>query len=577
MQSLSEQNILIFLIQLFLLLGLARTLGELFRIWKQPVITAEILAGVLLGPTIFGRFFPALHLKIFPTDIIQQDMLETVAWLGLLFFLLEAGLKMDFSSAWRHRGKALTIALTDIAVPMTIAFVSCYFLPSHYLVNPDQRIIFALFMATAMTISAMPITIRVLNDLNVAKTDIGFLIMSALSVNEIIGWMIFTMVLGMFMQANIMLGGTILVFFVAIAFTILCLTVGMRFANSVISKIRERNMPEPGSSLTFICLLGLFCGAIFQKIGIHALLGFFIAGVVAGEAKALPERTRQVISQMVYAIFVPLFFARIGLGIDFFKNFNLFLVLFVSIIGILGKFLGAWLGVSFTNLSRVNRLSVAIAHTPGGSMEIVIGILAFKYNLISEPMFVAIVFGGVISSIILGPWLKHSLCGRKIISVLEFFSHREIVAELKATDRDNTIRELCVVASEGGNLPPAETLSDAVLKRENSMGTAIEEGIALPHARIPALIRPVVVFGRSEFGIDWNSPDGGPSHFIFLILTPKEDDDIQVQILRIIARTMSDKETQGALMTAGDQQGIWQVLQEAFTIHQVVRKRANTS
>jgi len=206
-------------------------------------------------------------------------------------------------------------------------------------------------------------------------------------------------------------------------------------------------------------------------------------------------------------------------------------------------------------------------------MEIVIGILALKYNLVSGPMFVAIVFGGIISSIILGPWLKHSLCGRKVINTLEFFSHREIIAQLKATDRDSAIRELCVVASEQGNLSPAETLSDAVLKRENSMGTAIEEGIALPHARIPALIRPAVVFGRSEFGIEWNSPDGKPAHFIFLILTPKENDDIQVQILRIIARTMSDKKTQGALMTAGDQREVWQILQEVFTVHQVVRKR----
>src|SRR3989338_9831037 len=206
MQYLSEQDLFIFLIQLFLLLGLARLLGELFRLCKQPTITAEILAGILLGPTIFGRIFPSLHVSVFPPEGIQQYMLETVAWLGLLFFLLEAGLKMDFSTAWRHRGKALTIALTDIIVPMTLAFTFCYFLPARYLVNPEQRLIFSLFMATVMTISAMPITIRTLNDLNVAKTDIGFLIMSALSVNEIIGWMVFTLILGFFMQTNIALG-----------------------------------------------------------------------------------------------------------------------------------------------------------------------------------------------------------------------------------------------------------------------------------------------------------------------------------------------------------------------------------
>ena len=575
MSYISEHNIFIFLIQVFLLLGLARGLGELFRLWKQPTISAEILAGLLLGPTILGRFFPSLYRAAFPADIVQRYMLETVAWLGLLFFLLEAGLKMDFSSAWRHRGRALTIALTGIAVPMAIAFSCCYFLPARYLKNPDQRIIFSLFMATVMTISAMPIAIRALNDLNVAKTDLGFLIMSALSVNEIIGWMVFTLVLGLFIQAGTVLGRTLVIFLAGIAFAVFCLTAGRRFADAVISNIRRRNMPEPASSLTFICLLGLFCGAVFQRIGIHALLGFFIAGVVAGEAKALSERTRQVISQMVYAIFVPLFFAGIGLGIDFFKNFNLFLVLFVSVIGIFGKFLGAWLGVAFTDLPKVNRLSVAIAHTPGGSMEIVIGILALKYNLINEPMFVAIVFGAVISSVILGPWLKQAMYRRKTRSVLEFFSRREIIAELKSSDRDNAIRELCLLACEQGNMPSADALSLAVLTRENSMGTAIEEGVALPHARIPSLVRPMVVFGKSQFGIEWNSPDGQPAHFIFLILTPREDDDIQVQILRIIARIMSEKEAREALMQAADQQQIWQVLEEAFTEHQVVRKTKN--
>ncbi len=568
---------MIFLVQIFLLLGLARILGELFRIWKQPAITAEILAGVLLGPTIFGRFFPNLQLKIFPPDIMQQGMLETIGWLGLLFFLMEAGLKMDFSSAWRHRGKALVIAITDIVVPMTIAFTCAYFLPEKYLVDPGQRVIFALFMATVMTISAMPITIRTLHDLNVAKTDIGFLIMSALSVNEIIGWMIFTLILGFIIHANVVISTTIIIFVLAVLFMVFCLTIGRRFADFVISKIRSYNLPEPGSSLTFICLLGLFCGAVFQKMGISALLGFFISGVVAGEARALPEKTRQVISQMVYAIFVPLFFARIGLEIDFFEHFDMFLVLFVILIGISGKFLGAWLGVTFTDLPRVNRLSVAIAHTPGGSMEIVIAIIAFKYNLISLSMLVAVVIGGVVSAIVLGPWLKYSLRRRKTISVLEFFSHRDIIPDLKALDRDNAIRELCLVASEQGSLPLADILGEVVLKREETMGTAIEEGVAIPHARLSSLVRPVVIFGRSKIGIDWDSPDGKPSQFIFLILTPQEDDDIQVQILRIIAKTMSDKKTREDIMAASGQQGVWHILQAAFTVQHVVRKRAKNA
>ncbi|MFA6218107.1 MAG: cation:proton antiporter [Candidatus Omnitrophota bacterium] len=569
----TEENIFIFLIQIFLLLGISRALGEILRQWKQPTLTAEILTGVLLGPTVFGRFLPSLFGSVFPSVAVQQNMLETVAWLGLLFFLLETGLKMDFSSAWRHRGDALVIALTDIAVPMAISFCCSLFLPLVYFVDPGQKIIFCLFMATAMTVSAMPITVRVLKDLSLIKTDLGFLIMSALSVNEIIVWIIFTFILSSFMQANIALGKITCMFLIIVGFTVFCLTAGRKIADFFITQIKKRAMPEPGSSLTFLCLLGLLCGAVFQKLGIHALLGFFVAGVMAGEAPALPERTRQVISQMVYAIFVPLFFAGIGLRIDFFKNFDLFIVLFVTLIGVSARFLGAWLGVGFTKLSKSNRLSIAIAHTPGGSTEIVLGILALQYHLIPEPVFVAIVFGAVISSSIVGPWLKNSINRRKEISVLEFFSKRTTRAEVKALDWNNAIVELCALASEQDNMPPLDVISALVLERESAQGTAVEGGVALPHARFPLLVRPLVIFGRSRAGIEWNSPDGFFTHFIFLILTPQDDDEFQIQILRIIAKTMDDEQVKAALMKALDSAEMWDILQQALTSHRIVRKK----
>lgn len=571
MHYLNEQNIFLFLVQVFLLLGLARGLGELFRKWKQPPLTAEILVGIFLGPTIFGRFMPSLHQAVFPANVIQQNMLETVAWVGVLFLLLETGLEIDFSTAWRQRGDALKIAFADILIPMAIAFVPCLLLPDRYLADPGQRMIFAVFMATVMTISAMPIAARALHDLKLSKTDLGFLIMSALSVNDIIGWLIFTLVLGFFTQASLDIAGTAVIIGSTIGFTVICLTIGRRLTAAVISGIQAKHMPQPATSLTFICLLGALCGAVTQKIGIHALFGFFIAGIMAGGAKALSERTRQVISQMVYAVFVPLFFANIGLKIDFLRNFDIFLVLLISVIGISGRFLGAWIGVNLTKLPRSNRAAIAIAHTPGGAMEIVVGVLALEYHLITETVFVAIVFGALISSVIIGPWLNYSIRKRKEVSILEYFSHRGIVADLRVDGRDKAIRELCELVSGLEDMPDKEYIYSKVLARENEMGTALEEGVAIPHARLSSIKRPVIVLGRSIEGVDWNSPDGELSHFIFLILTP-EMDDVQVQILALIARAMSRKAVRDAIAHAGDAQGIWGVLQRTFGAEQIMRK-----
>ena len=233
------------------------------------------------------------------------------------------------------------------------------------------------------------------DDLNLSKTDLGFLIMSAMSVNDIIGWLLFTLVLGFFVQGSpdverilLILGGTI-------GFAMFCLTIGRRLADRAIRGIKQLRMPQPGGALTFVVLLGALCGAITHWIGIHALFGFFLAGIMVGEARELSERTRLIISQMGYAVFVPLFFAGLGLKIDFAAHFDWFLVVFVAVIGIAGRYLGAWLGVWLTVLPRSNRAAVAVTHTAGGEMEVIVGLLALQYGLITQAVFVAIVFGAL--------------------------------------------------------------------------------------------------------------------------------------------------------------------------------------
>jgi len=575
MNYLNEHNIFLFLVQVFILLGAARALGEVFRKWKQPPLTAEILVGVVIGPSIVGRFFPGLFFLIFPNDAVQYNMLETVAWIGVLFLLLETGLEVDFSSAWRQRGDALKIAIADVIIPMVIAFVPCYFLPAHYLADPGQRLIFAFFMATVMTISAMPIAARALHDLKLLKTDIGFLIMSALSVNDIIGWMIFTLVLGYFTQETLDFITVFGVTGLTIAFTVLCLTIGRKFTDRAITAMKAKNMPQPGVPLTFICLLGLVCGAITQKIGIHALFGFFLAGIMAGSSRSLSENVRQVISQMVYAIFVPLFFVSIGLKVDFLKSFDILLVLLLTVVGIGGRFLGAWIGVDLTKLSKTNRLSIAIAHTPGGSMEIVIGLLALETGLITEPVFVAIVVSALASSVILGPWLSYSIKRRREVGVLEYINARNIIGTFRKESRDDVIRELCELAANQEDMPDADSMYTAVIKRENEMGTAIEEGIAVPHARLPDLKRPYIFMGRSHDGIDWDSPDGKPTRLVFLILTPKDDYDSQLQILGLIANTMSDYQIRESFVKAADANDLWDIIQHCFAKKKIVKNRVS--
>lgn len=564
MHYLTEESLFLFLVQVTILLGLSRALGEVFRAWRQPAITAEILVGVLLGPTVFGRLAPSLQAMIFPASASQQTMLDTVAWLGILLFLLKTGLETEFSAAWRQRGDALRIAVAGIAVPIVIAFVPSLFVPDAYLVDPSRRVIFALFFATIMSISALTVAIRVLNDLEMYKTELGYLIVSALSLNDILGWVIFTLTLAAFAGTAVEPGRIVFVIAATAGFTALCLSAGRRFMNVLISGVIRRGFPEPGASITLITLIGMICGAITLTIGIHALFGFFIAGIMAGEAKALSERTRNVISQMVTAVFVPLFFASIGLRIDFLANFNAPLALLVLTAGVGGRFAGAWAGFSLTRQPRANRPLVSIAHISGGEMQIVVGILALELGLITEPVFVAIVFGAVGSTVLLGPWMAYALARRKEISMLEFFTERSIIPDLTVTSRDDVIRKFAGIAAERESMPGAGEIFDAVMVRENELGTGIGQGVAIPHARMTGLRRPLVFFGRSQEGIEWDSPDGAPVHLVFFILTPADDNGIQLQILRFIALEMRDEATRNALLHAPGSHALWLRLWNTF-------------
>jgi Kef-type K+ transport system membrane component KefB/mannitol/fructose-specific phosphotransferase system IIA component (Ntr-type) len=564
MHYLAESHILLFLIQLFIILLLARSSGEIFRRWKQPVLTAELLIGIIIGPTIFGRFFPNLFSALFPSDAIQQGMLETVAQIGVLFLLLDTGLEIDFSSAWRQKRNALIIAFSDIIIPMIIAFTASFLLPDFYLVDPNKRIEFALFMAAVMAISAMPVVSRVLHDLKILKTDLGFLIMSALAVNDVIGWALFTIILTIFTQGFLNFGSTFFILMVIVGFSALALTAGRYATNKIIDFFHKSKMPEPASSFTFACLLGLLFGAFMQKLGIHALFGFFIAGIAVGEAKNLKEETRIVISQMVHSLFIPIFFVNIGLKIDFISNFDIYLVSLVTIIGITGRFLGTWIGVSFSKVPKVNKTLISITHTPGGMMEIVVSLLALEIGLIKPSIFIAIVCGAIFSSIVMGPWMRLALKKREDIPILEFLRLDTGLQFLSESDKRDALKNMVSRLPLFVKSLDLKALTHEIFEREENYSTAVGEEIAIPHIRLENISDPILLFGLSKNGIDWNAPDGKLVHFVFFLLSPTLARDLHIEILSKVIKIMQNKNNQKVLKEAGDLKELSEAIRNIF-------------
>ncbi|MCK5439124.1 MAG: PTS sugar transporter subunit IIA, partial [Gemmatimonadetes bacterium] len=473
--------------------------------------------------------------------------------------------------AWRQRGPALRIGIIGVLVPLAFGFGLSLGLPERYLADPSLRIPFALFLGTTIAISAMVIIARVLQDLDLVKSDLGLVTLCGYAVNDILAWVILSIVLGLATPAGVNVTSVALVVAFSIAFTAFSLSYGLRWVDRSIQFVRQQLPEQPGAVLTLVCCLGLAWGAATHGVGLTALLGFFLAGIMAGDSQALTERTRQILSQMVHSVFVPLYFAEIGLKFDFLAEFDWFIVAFVTIVSIVAKFAGAWLGALGTSLSRNDRLSIGIAFTPSGVTGIVVADIALEYGILTTPVFVGIVISAIVSSLLVGPWLSWSIRRRKAVNILEYFVRPATVPNLTGTTQWDVIDELCQSLATHSATADATECAAAVREREELLGTGTGHGVAIPHARMPELARPILAFGRSITGVDWDAPDGLPVHLVFLLLMPEQGEGIQLQILAAIAHGLSDDAARKQLERADTDAEIWAALDKIVHAQDLTR------
>jgi len=539
MDTLSHHEITVFLLSLGLLLASARLLGETMHRFNLPSVVGEILAGLLWGPTVFGALAPQWQSVLFPKlggGALAFDGLTTLA---IALFLLVAGLEVDLSMVWRQGKVALWVALTGMLVPFGTGFFATWWAPALMGGRPGvESIPFALFMAIVLSISALPIIAKILMDLNIYRSELGVVIIAAAVLNDLLGWLVFAVVLGMLGAGHGMppaqtLGLTIL-------FTGIMLTAVPWCIHRLLPWI-QAHTSWPGGVLGFALSVGLLAAAFTEWIGVHAIFGSFLAGVSLGQSSHLRERTRAVIEQFVSFIFAPIFFAGIGLRINFVEHFDPLLTLTLLTLALSGKIVGSALGGRWGGLTWRNSLAVGFGMSAQGTMGIILGILALKIGLITQPVFVSIVVTALAGSLVSGPMLRYLLKLKKPRRFIDYLPAQCFIERLPTTSRSETIITLARAAAGFSRLP-AETIIAGALAREKLMSTGIGNGLAVPHARLPGLTSPVVSIGLSNRGVDFDSPDGTPAHVVCLILTPSADDSAQLEILADIAATFKTDE-----------------------------------
>lgn len=553
--ELTSHDLTIMFLSLGVLLTAARVLGEIAQWLHQPSVVGEILAGILLGPTVFGALAGPWQTALFPSEGPGAVVLSGLTTLAITLFLLVAGMEVDLSTAWRQGTTALKVAALGLLVPFGLGFVIAWFAPASMGGHPEaDRFIFALFVATALSISALPVIAKTLMDLNLYRSDFGMVIISAAILNDLVGWIIFAVILGMIGNATgqeIQSGWTIWVTVgLTVGFAATMLTVGRWAINRVLPWVHAYTH-WPGGVIGFSLALALFAAAFTEWIGIHAIFGAFLLGVAIGDSSHIRESTRTTIDHFISFFFAPLFFASIGLQVNFLTHFDWLLVLTVLVIAFAGKIFGCGIGARWGGMPWRNAWAVGFGMNARGAMEIILGLLAWHADVIRTRLLVALVVMALVTSMCSGPLIEWSLKRRKPRGITEFLSSKNFVRRLRSTTREAAIEELVEAACATNPELVQAKIAAAVLAREQMMSTGIGRSLAVPHARVTGLRLPVVAIGMSEAGVDFNAPDAEPAHLVVLILTPRHDDQSQLEIISSVARTFANRTILQRALQAG--------------------------
>lgn len=412
MGKLSHADVVHLLLQLSIMLLMGRLFAEAARKLKQPAVIGEIVAGLLLGPTVLGMIRPEWFEALYPAASISGVVLSGFVQVAVVMLLFIAGLEVDLHIVWQQGRQAIATSLFGLIIPFIIGFIFPYFFPEFFgMADVNGRVTFALFMGTAMAITALPVIVRILMDLNLFKSKMGLLVVASAMIDDVIGWLIFSVILGLIGKGGDGSMPLVSTLVLTIGFAVFMLTIGRGLLNRALPWVNKK-FAWPGGVLS-ISLALCFLGAAFTEyIGIHAIFGAFIMGVALGDSEHFSERAKEIVHQFINNIFAPLFFVSIGLRVNFIVNFDLLLTLAILVIAFVGKIAGSGLGTRLGGFTWRESLAAGFGMNARGAMEIILGLIALENGLINERVFVSLVIMALITSMTSGPLMKWSLSRR---------------------------------------------------------------------------------------------------------------------------------------------------------------------
>ena len=395
--SLPGHSVYLLLVQLALLVAVARIGAELAKRVGLPAVVGELTGGIALGPSLFGHYFPDAFEVVFPPSAQQFHLLDAFGTVGMTLLLLLTGLETDLRLL-RNLGRAALIAsVMGMVLPFGLGFGLGYFMPAEYLTDPSGRMLFSLFLATAMSISAMPVIAKILVDLDLTKRNIGLVILSAGVVDDTVGWLILSLIAGAATHGVVRvedLGLTVVYlvgFLAAIIFVVYPLL-------RVLVRWTTEHFKTVDSDLVLIIVVTFLCAAATERIGVHPVFGAFVAGIVLHQTPRLRRETIARLEAVTFGVLAPIFFGIVGLRVNLWELGGGHMLGIVIAVACVGKLVGCSLGAYWGGLRFWEAASIAVAMNARGAMEIVVANIGLSLGILTPQMFSIIVMVAIVTS-----------------------------------------------------------------------------------------------------------------------------------------------------------------------------------
>ena len=401
----------ILIAQLIALLVVGRLLGEVAQRCGQPAVVGQLLAGIALGPSVFGALWHDGQQWLFPASLAQHGMLDAIAQLGVLMLLLLTGMETNLSVVKRVRRPASWVSVFGMVIPFAGGLALGFLLPDSLLPAPKARLLTALFLGTALSISSLKIVASVIRELNFTHRLVGEVLLAAAVLDDTLGWIILSAVFGLARHGQVdlaRLGQTLLG---TLIFLLASFTLGRRMVTILIRWSNDHLRSEMAVVTTILVVMMAFALGT-DALGLHTVLGAFVAGVLVGQSPILTMHIDQQLRGLIMALFMPVFFGLAGLSANLGALADPHLlgwaVAFIVVASI-GKFGGALLGGKIGGLTLREALAIGCGMNARGSTEIIIATLGLAMGALTPALFTLIVTMAVVTTLIMPSTLRFAL------------------------------------------------------------------------------------------------------------------------------------------------------------------------